>query len=486
MQAEFDYSDPNPRQAAYPQMSWNSNYLRPANGIMWTLFWGGRLITPDFKVDGQNVQDFLQRHYLGAMDQVAERLKDLPNVLGFDTLNEPNLGWIGRRLSHRRLAPTPDDPSTVRPGVVWSPLDGLAVARGLSVTLPILRRDPETSEMSVAGEAHINASRTSIWLPGIDCPFERAGVYRLEGDALVPGSEEVFCPIESGEVFAPFFRDVAEVTRRHRDDWSLFAEIEVFKAFVGERFPADLPVRTVNANHWYDIATLASKTFTPARRGPEALAARKATYAEFLQRYVETSAAIAGGAPTLIGEFGVPYDLDDGAAYARWAKGEHDDVVWSDQAMALGAMYDVMDALLLHSTQWNYTASNRNDLRIGDGWNQEDLSIYSRDQRGARPNDPDAGGRAIDGFCRPFAHAVQGRLMSFSFAADTRAVEVCIQADASIAAPTEIYLPRRRYPHGVSVEIRPEGAATAALSGDQTLTVLAAQSEPIEIHISPR
>ena len=44
-------------------------------------------------------------------------------------------------------------------------------------------------------------------------------------------------------------------------------------------------------------------------------------------------------------------------------------------------MYDALDELLLHSTQWNYTASNRNDLRIGDGWNQEDLSIFTRDQQ---------------------------------------------------------------------------------------------------------
>ena len=77
-------------------------------------------------------------------------------------------------------------------------------------------------------------------------------------------------------------------------------------------------------------------------------------------------------------------------------------------------MYSALDELLLHSTQWNYTASNRNDLRIGDGWNQEDLSIFSADQC-LDPGDPDSGGRALEGFCRPFARRVQGRIRRMQF-----------------------------------------------------------------------
>jgi hypothetical protein len=485
MQAEYDYADPAPRQARYPQMSWSSNYLRPANGIMWTLFWAGAAIAPGATVDGESVQTFLQRHYLGAMTQVARRLADLPNVLGFDTLNEPNLGWIGRSLSHRRTAPTPDDPTVVRPGVVWSPLDGLAVARGRTVTLPVLRRDIATGEVSPAGETTINAAGVPIWQDGVQCPFEQAGIYSLEPGALVGQREDAFLAATSDEIFGGFFRDVARTIRAVRDDWSVFAEIEVFKAFVGERMPPDLPPRAVNANHWYDIATLGGKTFTPARGGPEAVAARRAHYAEQLGGYVAASADIPGGAPTLIGEFGVPFDLDEGASYARWAAGERGDGVWADQQLALGAMYDVMDALMLHSTQWNYTASNRNDARIGDGWNQEDLSIYSRDQRAGRPNDPDAGGRAVDGFSRPFARRIQGRLTSFRYRADDGAVEARIDADPAIDAPTELSLPDRRYGPGAKVEVSPAGAAEVAGPAGQVLRVRATRAGPLEIRVRP-
>ena len=44
-------------------------------------------------------------------------------------------------------------------------------------------------------------------------------------------------------------------------------------------------------------------------------------------------------------------------------------------------MHNALDSLLINHTLWNYTAHNKNDLRVGDCWNQEDLSIFSEDQR---------------------------------------------------------------------------------------------------------
>ena len=481
MQAEFDYADHNPRQAAYPQMSWNSNYVKPANGIMWSLFWGGRLFTPDLLIEGRNVQDFLQSHYLGCMDQVARRLKLLPNVLGFDSLNEPSLGWIGRRLSHRRLLITEDDQTMLRAGVAWSPLDGLAAARGMTLQLPVLKRDPVTGTVSPGGETTVNAAGVPIWRPGVDCPFERAGAYRLEGGGARPLDEGFFQKTDHDAALGAFFKDVAQVFRRHNDAWSLFAEIDVYSAFQGAPFPDGLPERSVNANHWYDIPTLMTKSFAPARSGPEALAERKAVYARQLASYAVASAAVPGGAPTLIGEFGVPFDLDNGAAYAQWACGDHSATVWKEHSQALAAMYDVLDALLFHSTQWNYTASNRNDLRIGDGWNQEDLSIFSRDQQD-NPADPDSGGRAIEGFCRPRATHIQGRLLSFAFDDAAGTVRISLDVDPAIRAPTEIYVPKHRFPNGVEIKLDQPDASHALDA--QTLTISAEQAGPLHMELT--
>jgi len=88
--------------------------------------------------------------------------------------------------------------------------------------------------------------------------------------------------------------------------------------------------------------------------------------------------------------------------------------VSGDDMWGLDLMYNALDRHLLNCTLWNYTASNRNDAAIGDGWNQEDLSVFSRDQL-SDANDVNSGGRALEGFVRPFVRACQGTLKEMRF-----------------------------------------------------------------------
>lgn len=454
MQARYDYASPQKLQPAYPQMSWGSNYRLPANGIMWTLFWAGRTVTPDFEIDGVNVQDYLQGHYLGAVDQVARRLAVMPHVIGFDSLNEPSLGWAGQPIAYRHLAASAANPERPRIGPALAPLDGLAMARGLPVEVPVLTRDATGAAVPTTTQI-FNPGGVSIWRAGASCPFEAAGLYTVENGAARATGEDRLAAIDpTRDVYRPFFHKVAETIRAHQPGCTLFAEMDVFAHLAGRRFPADLPKRTANASHWYDMAMLYLKRFDPAdhrdaatgdvERGLAAIAAR---YRRQLGSFAAESADFpGGGAPTLIGEFGIPYDLSEGEAYARWAAGEREDV-WEQHETALGLMYDAMDALGLHSTQWNYTASNRNDLRIGDGWNQEDLSIFSRDQQDGA-ND---GGRAVAGFSRPYVRRAQGRLASVRFDRQTRRFTAEIEVEASIGGATDLYVPRIQYPAGFIV-----------------------------------
>ena len=115
-------------------------------------------------------------------------------------------------------------------------------------------------------------------------------------------------------------------------------------------------------------------------------------------------------------------------------------------------MYNALDTLLINGTQWNYTASNRNDLAIGDGWNQEDLSIFSRDQQ-TDPADINSGGRALAGFVRPYARATQGipRRMKFDRVSGT--FEFIFECYPSATRSTEIFVPRIQYPRGCVLEV---------------------------------
>ena len=433
MQQRYDYASPVARQERYPQMSWPLNYFMPVNGIMWTAFFAGALLTPRWTVDGRNVQDYLQEHYLGAVRALAARLRELPNVIGFDSLNEPGMGWIGKPLSKLPKDNSPDNsPARMLPG--WTPLAGLMVARGLSVSLPTHGGAPPLQ---------VNAAHETIWLPGVADPFEQAGAWKLDGGAATVLDEDFFCRTAQGplhferDCLGPFFARVAAAVREVRADWLLFAEINPHSILSGRTFP-EMPPDSVNASHWYDIELLWSKRFPDSLDAAQtrALLHRYRFQLAYLRSFGER---IRGGAPTLIGEFGIPYDLNDGDSFRRWAQGERGADVWQPQALALRHTYDVLDEFLLSSTQWNYTASNRNDLRIGDGWNQEDLSVFSRDQQAGGLD----GGRAIEGFCRPYVRRTQGMLIQLRYDREAGTLALKLQADTAVAAPTEIYVPAR-------------------------------------------
>ena len=115
---------------------------------------------------GRNVQDFLQGHLLGAMDAVAQRLKSLDHVIGFDSLNEPGTGWLGMPLVSAPLPVGQRVPMPALPGLVWSPLQALAAARGLPTALPLVGPSPDGG-LIVQGLQTVNPDGVSIWRDGM-------------------------------------------------------------------------------------------------------------------------------------------------------------------------------------------------------------------------------------------------------------------------------------------------------------------------------
>jgi len=456
MQYKYDHAKGG-RQHAYPQMTWSQNYRMPANAIMWTLFFAGATFAPELRIAGVSAQTWLQDRYLGAMAEIARRVKQMDHVLGFDTLNEPSLGWIGKKLTHQHTRRTPQNPDRVAPGPAWSPLDGLLVALGKTREVPIVEYDAASNSMQVVRMQTVNPNGVRIWRDGASDPFAAAYVRGEVEDYFTRANSRDVEP--EADFMVPFFNRVAKTIRAERADWLVFAEMDPFKTFQGATFPEGCPADMVNASHWYDVATLGLKTFKETERTAR-------SYVNQLSRYKDMSEAMpGGGAPALIGEFGIPFDLDGGAAYAAWAAGDRSAQPWASHVRALTLMYDALDALMLHSTQWNYTASNSNDLAVGDGWNQEDLSIWSVDQAEGR-NDLDAGGRALDGFVRPFARVWAGRPIAQHFDGATGAFTAELTQESGMG-PTEIFAPARVYPGGPKIVI--EGPAKAEYSAGEQL-----------------
>lgn len=484
MQYCYDYSSPQRRQEQrYPTMSWPLNYRMPVNGILWTAFFAGATFTPDWKIDGVNVQAWLQDHYCGAMRALAQRVRELPNVIGFDSLNEPGLGWIGRKMTQRAGGRVSGDFAVGLAGPAWTPLDGLRVARGLRTPVPRLAIVDQM--LVVAEEIDVNPNGVPIWKPGVDDPFERAGAWRFDAGTAIAPDEDFFCRRDGRAVDAerdfmlPFFHRVSETIRAVRPDWLLFAELNPHVLVLGRSFPPGMPARTVNASHWYDVELLMSKRFPvdPTEADVKARGQRYQLQLGYLRMLAQR---INGGAPTLIGECGIPYDLNDGEAFERWARGERGPEIWKAHSMALRQMYDTLDALLLSSAQWNYSAGNRNDLRSGDGWNQEDLSIFSRDQR--ESGNAKSGGRAIEGFCRPYVQRAQGRLLRQKLG--ERQFSAAVDVNMSVRAPTQIYVPAH---FATQIDVRVGGEAQWSFDvASRLLTVLASTAGELAIEVAPR
>lgn len=89
----------SPDPAKYPKMIWATNYTRLVCQVMFTLFFGGRDFAPKAILDGKNIQDYLQDHYISAVEHLAKRIQEAGDlwhdpIVGWESLNEPNRGLI--------------------------------------------------------------------------------------------------------------------------------------------------------------------------------------------------------------------------------------------------------------------------------------------------------------------------------------------------------------------------------------------------------
>jgi hypothetical protein len=435
-----------------PHLSWPTNETKLAAATMFSLFFGGNDFAPRAMVDGEPIQPFLQRHYLAAMEQVARRLQGLGNVVGYDTLNEPSPGYIGwPDLSvHEGLLRLGDSPT---------PFQSMALGAGYPQQVEIWSlglRGPRRR-----AERLLNAAGVSTWLEGHPDIWREHGVWDVDSRgqprllrpdhfAQVDGR-----PVDFGaDYLRPFLEKYARTIRAVDPEAILFLEAPPRSAPLHwdlERVP-----RVVHAGHWYDGLTLATKAYIP-NMGADFLSARlvvgrrrvRRSFVKQLANYRLEAAEHLGGAPTVIGEFGIPFDLRGGRAYRT---GD-----FSGQIQALDDTFQALEANLLSGTLWNYTADNDNER--GDQWNGEDFSIFSRDQQ-EDPGDLDSGGRALESAVRPYARAVAGEPLEMAYNPGRRVFDFTFRHDAAIQAPTEIYVPNLHYPDGYEVEVS-DGTYTA-------------------------
>ncbi|KAJ3906878.1 hypothetical protein F5879DRAFT_1066202 [Lentinula edodes] len=123
--------------AATPASLPSTNYGRLLSQTILTLFFAGRDFAPKCIIDGKNIQDYLQEHYIEAMGQMTDRIRDAGDLLeecvtGWDSMNEPFEGFCG--WEDLNANPTKQG-STLKKGSSPTPAQSFRLGMGTAQTV---------------------------------------------------------------------------------------------------------------------------------------------------------------------------------------------------------------------------------------------------------------------------------------------------------------------------------------------------------------
>ncbi|MGA2976922.1 MAG: cellulase family glycosylhydrolase [Spirochaetia bacterium] len=429
----------------FPKMVWPTNSGKLAAATMFTLFFAGDVYAPKTLVEGEPAQQYLQRHYIDAMTHVARRLADLPNVVGYDAMNEPLPGYVG----WKNLA---EPGGIVSLGNAPTGFQGMLLGDGIPQEVGVW--EMRFASIKRTHNRLVNRERRRAWRDGLPCVWRQNGVWDRGGDgAPVLLRPDHFARVDGraadfpNDFYRPFAIRFARAIRSAHPRALIFIEADANRW--PPRWTPDDPANVVFAPHWYDDLVLVQKRFL-SFMGLESgslriIVGRRAireSFARQLARLKEGARECMCGAPTLLAEFGIPFDMNGARAYRTGGFGA--------QERALDRSFQAVEANLLDCTIWNYTSDNTN--KRGDQWNGEDLSIYSEDQR-TDPADVSSGGRGLRSLLRPYPRATAGTPLHLSFDFRTGAFSFAFRHDPDTRAPTEIFLPSYRYARGCVVSV---------------------------------
>ncbi|KAF9940937.1 hypothetical protein BGZ75_005248 [Mortierella antarctica] len=409
------YEDPE----NFPKMVWATNYNKLAAATMFTLFFAGSTFAPDCVVDDMNIQDYLQMHYIKSYMALAEYITAQHGieddvVIGYDTLNEPSAGWIGvedvtKFPSHQEL----------KKDATPTPLQAMILGQGCKQTVEFWgftffgpkkqgskTIDPEGVTAWLSKEKREEKDQRFGWRRSPHFPTAGRCIWAHHNVWDIPtrqvlNAEYFFKDPETGEKyefdsrsFLPFCRRFAQAIRTVHNAAIIFLEPPVNE--IPPSLPPphddddvaqfDITSRVVYAPHWYDGLTLLNKRwnffnidYLGVKRGryPNyAMAVKigdkaiRECFRNQLAWIKEEGQGAMGQHPTVIGEIGIPYDMNGGKSYR--SNGHY-----KDQIKAMDANMYALESNHLNFTLWNYCPDNTH--KWGDQWNGEDLSLWSND-----------------------------------------------------------------------------------------------------------
>ncbi|MGC4113101.1 MAG: cellulase family glycosylhydrolase [Myxococcales bacterium] len=385
-------------------------------------FFAGDKAFPGLMAEGRNVKDWAQDAYAEAFAQVAQRVADEPNVMGYDLMNEPSSNFV-----------------------VLAAYGAMATGglEGVRSTLNAML-GPETGPLAFDVLAAFRVlppdlapSTLKAWgLDRIDPTFLLSLNNGFEDDHLRPFYERVGRRILQEDPDAIFF-----VENTLGLNAFLGQSGGIAGTFEKPMTRPDLP-QVVYAPHYYaDIYP-----FPGINQPPRKMTATEVRYRDY-QAPMEKAASLSrysmGNPPTLFGEFGTFFTFN-GIYQARQEE-------YLTSACILNDYYEAMERMGMGGMLWCYSAGNT--FEKGDQWNHEDFSILDQDENL----------RAAQAWARPHARALAGKPLSSHFYSDlhyfdpdkgvvppVREFEVRYASKETVA-PSEIAIPDQQYPEGFYV-----------------------------------
>ncbi|CCH41490.1 hypothetical protein BN7_1031 [Wickerhamomyces ciferrii] len=415
----------------YPKMVWSTNYKRLAAGTLFTLFFAGKQFAPNAIINGVNIQDYLQSHFINSVAYFVKRINDKApelfeeTVIGVETINEPNPGYIG----------TPDaskipDSLNLRVGTCPTIYQTLKLGSGIPTELDEYRIsifgpkkigtkviDPKGVKAWVSDDTydrHYGFKRSESWKLGV-CIWEQHGVWNSETTTLLLpdyfnvdhlsgeiADEELFI----NRYFVNYYKDYRKAIRDILPDTFIFLQsppLEIPPKLKGTNL---VDKNTIFSPHYYDGMSLMFKTWN-RKYNADTLGIMRGKYSnpvfsivwgennirksfrrQLAEMVKEGKENLGEELPVIFTEIGMPFDMDDKKAYR-----ENE---FSSQTSALDALGFALEGSNISHSWWTYTADNGH--KWGDYFNNEDFSFWSKDDIEEASFPGSSGSTATTGF----------------------------------------------------------------------------------------
>lgn len=383
-----------PEPEKFPKMIWSTNYFRLAAATMFTLFFAGKVYAPKCIINGINIQDYLQGHFIGACAHLAKRIHEAGGiendvVFGWESLNEPNKGMI----AYEDISVIPKE-QALKKGTCPTIWQTILTGSGRAVEV-------DTWDMGgmgpyKVGRALIDPHGEIAWLPADyddsrygytrdpgwkmgECIWAQHGVWDPSTDTLLkkdyfskhPGNgDHVDYAYFARNFFMDYFRTYRDSLREHHKNAIILLQgpaMELPPNIKGTVDGEDPLI--VYAPHWYDGITLMTKKWNRTwnidvvgvlrgRYWHPALAIKigetaiRNSFKDQMAALRQEGLDFIGNHPCIMTEFGIPYDMDNQQAYKT---GDY-----ASQSAAMDANhYGIENSGLEGYTLWLYTAKVR-------------------------------------------------------------------------------------------------------------------------------